>query len=128
MKTIDLNADIGEANTPEWAASEAAIVSAISSANIACGGHAGDAETMRLTVRNAKAAGVTIGAHPAYPDRENFGRRSFVLGQDIEAKALAETLREQIQSGFDYISYRKSKPRSYLSWWTQFRNGTSRSR
>ena len=96
MKTIDLNADIGEADTPEWAASEAAIVSAISSANIACGGHAGDAETMRLTVRNAKAAGVTIGAHPAYPDRENFGRTSLVLGQDIEAKALAETLRTQI--------------------------------
>ena len=96
MKTIDLNADIGEANTPEWAASEAAIVSAISSANIACGGHAGDAASMRLTVRNAKAAGVTIGAHPAYPDRANFGRKSLVLGQDIDAKALADNLRAQI--------------------------------
>ena len=96
MKTIDLNADIGEANTPEWAASEAAIVSAISSANIACGGHAGDAESMLQTVRNAKAAGVTIGAHPAYPDRENFGRRSLVIGKDIDAKALRETLRKQI--------------------------------
>ena len=96
MKTIDLNADIGEADTPEWAASEAAIVSAISSANIACGGHAGDAASMRLTVRNAKAAGVTIGAHPAYPDRANFGRTSLVLGQDIDAKALADSLRAQI--------------------------------
>ena len=98
MKTIDLNADIGEADTPEWAASEAAIVSAISSANIACGGHAGDAASMRLTVRNAKAAGVTIGAHPAYPDRVNFGRRSLVLGQDIDAKALADSLRAQIMN------------------------------
>ncbi|MEP3654231.1 MAG: 5-oxoprolinase subunit PxpA [Litorimonas sp.] len=96
MKTIDLNADIGEADTPEWAASEAAIVSAISSANIACGGHAGDAASMRLTVRNAKAAGVTVGAHPAYPDRENFGRKSLVLGEDIDAKVLADTLRVQI--------------------------------
>lgn len=96
MKSIDLNADIGEADTPEWAASEAAIVSAISSANIACGGHAGDTSSMRLTVRNAKAAGVTIGAHPAYPDRANFGRTSLVLGQDIDAKALADTLRAQI--------------------------------
>ena len=96
METIDINADIGEADTPEWAASEAAIVTAISSANIACGGHAGDANSMRLTVRNANAAGVTIGAHPAYPDRKNFGRTSLVLGQDIEAKALAETLRAQI--------------------------------
>lgn len=96
MTTIDLNADIGEADTPEWAASEAAIVSAISSANIACGGHAGDEASMRLTVRNAKAAGVTIGAHPAYPDRENFGRRSLILGQDIERDVLKASLRSQI--------------------------------
>jgi len=95
-RKIDLNADIGEADTPDWAASEAAIVNAISSANIACGGHAGDTASMRLTVRNAKAAGVTIGAHPAYPDRANFGRTSLVLGQDIDAKALSETLRAQI--------------------------------
>lgn len=96
MKTIDLNADIGEADTPDWAESEAAIVSAITSANIACGGHAGDAESMLLTVRNAKAAGVTIGAHPAYPDRKNFGRTSLVIGQDIDANVLRETLRQQI--------------------------------
>jgi len=96
MNTIDLNADIGEADNPDWAASEAAIVKAISSANIACGGHAGDAASMRLTVRNAKTEGVTIGAHPAYPDRENFGRTSLVLGEDIEAKVLSETLRTQI--------------------------------
>lgn len=96
MKTIDINADIGEADSSDWAASEAAIVQAISSANIACGGHAGDAASMRLTVRNAKAAGVTIGAHPAYPDRANFGRKSLDLGDDIEAKALSETLRAQI--------------------------------
>ncbi len=96
MKTIDLNADIGEANTPEWDAAEAAIVSAISSANIACGGHAGDAVSMRRTVRNARAAGVTIGAHPAYPDRANFGRTSLVIGEDITPAALKETLRVQI--------------------------------
>ena len=96
MKTIDLNADIGEADTPEWAASEAAIISAISSANIACGGHAGDRNSMGLTVRQAKAAGVTIGAHPAYPDRKNFGRLSLALGEDIEVKALSSTLRAQI--------------------------------
>jgi UPF0271 protein len=96
MKTIDLNADIGEADNPEWAASEAAILTAVSSANIACGGHAGDTDTMRTTVRLAKAAGVAIGAHPAYPDRENFGRRSLVLGEDISAEALSETLRAQV--------------------------------
>ena len=96
MKSIDLNADIGEADTPEWAAAEAAIISAISSANIACGGHAGDQGSMRLTVQTAKAAGVTIGAHPAYPDRENFGRTSLTLGEDITAKDLSAVLRGQI--------------------------------
>lgn len=96
MKSIDLNADIGEADTPDWAAAEADIVSAISSANIACGGHAGDNASMRRTVGNALAKHVTIGAHPAYPDRKNFGRLSLTIGQDIDAKVLAESLRRQI--------------------------------
>lgn len=96
MRTIDLNADIGEANTPEWEASEADILHHISSANIACGGHAGDDASMRRTIRGALEQGVTIGAHPAYPDRKNFGRQSLVLGQDIEAKALSESLMSQI--------------------------------
>lgn len=96
MKTIDLNADIGEADTPEWAAAEAAILSHISSANIACGGHAGDDTSMRKTVRGALAKGVVIGAHPAYPDRENFGRRSLVLDEDISEDELARSLNAQI--------------------------------
>lgn len=96
MKTIDLNADIGEADTPEWEAAEAAILSYISSANIACGGHAGDDDSMRKTVRGALANGVMIGAHPAYPDRENFGRRSLVLDEDIGEDELSRSLKEQI--------------------------------
>jgi UPF0271 protein len=96
MKTIDLNADIGEADTPEWEAAEAAILSHISSANIACGGHAGDDASMRKTVRGAMANRVVIGAHPAYPDRENFGRRSLVLDDDITEGDLARSLTEQI--------------------------------
>ena len=96
MKTIDLNADIGEADTPEWEAAEAAILSHISSANIACGGHAGDDSSMRKTVRGALANGVKIGAHPAYPDRENFGRRSLMLDEDISEEELAESLNAQI--------------------------------
>lgn len=96
MKTIDLNADIGEADTPEWEAAEAAILSYISSANIACGGHAGDDASMRKTVRGALAKGVAIGAHPAYPDRENFGRRSLELDKDIGEDELAGSLKTQI--------------------------------
>ena len=96
MTSFDLNADIGEADTPEWIASETAILSAITSANIACGGHAGNIETMRNTARQATQENVAIGAHPAFPDRENFGRQSLVLGDDISATDLKESLYSQI--------------------------------
>ncbi|ESJ22186.1 MULTISPECIES: 5-oxoprolinase subunit PxpA [unclassified Cupriavidus] len=66
---IDLNADLGEG-----CGSDEALLALISSANIACGWHAGDAATMLQTVQWALAKGVAIGAHPSYPDRENFGR------------------------------------------------------
>src|ERR1700681_1178690 len=68
---IDLNCDMGEL---EDARHEAALMQYITSANIACGGHAGDEATMERTVRLALARGVRIGAHPGYPDRANFGR------------------------------------------------------
>ncbi|MCO4862937.1 5-oxoprolinase subunit PxpA [Cupriavidus sp. WGlv3] len=66
---IDLNADLGEG-----CGNDEALLALISSANIACGWHAGDAATMVQTVKWALARGVAIGAHPSYPDRENFGR------------------------------------------------------
>jgi UPF0271 protein len=93
---MDLNADIGEADNPDWAKAEAQIMGTITSANIACGGHAGDETTMRETVRAAKAYNVVIGAHPAYPDRKNFGRYSLELGKDITEDALERALTEQI--------------------------------
>jgi UPF0271 protein len=68
---LDLNCDMGEL---EDAAHEAALMEHITSANIACGGHAGDETTMERTARLALARGVRIGAHPGYPDRANFGR------------------------------------------------------
>ena len=68
---IDLNCDMGEL---EDAAQEAALMEHVTSANIACGGHAGDEATMERTARLALARGVRIGAHPGYPDRANFGR------------------------------------------------------
>ena len=66
---IDLNADLGEG-----CGNDEALLALISSANIACGWHAGDAATMVQTVKWALEHGVAIGAHPSYPDRENFGR------------------------------------------------------
>jgi UPF0271 protein len=68
---LDLNCDMGEL---EDAQLEAALMEYITSANIACGGHAGDEATMERTARLAMARGVRIGAHPGYPDRANFGR------------------------------------------------------
>jgi 5-oxoprolinase (ATP-hydrolysing) subunit A len=77
--TIDLNADLGEGFGQSRAALDEALLDLVSSANIACGFHAGDAMTMRDTVRAASVRGVTIGAHPSYPDLPGFGRRELGL-------------------------------------------------
>lgn len=71
---IDLNADLGEGGEHDEA-----LLKLVSSANIACGFHAGDAETMRQSVRWGIDYGVAIGAHPGFPDRENFGRKEMHL-------------------------------------------------
>ena len=94
MKKIDLNADMGEYADDAQAEAERAIMGFISSCSIACGGHAGDAETMRRTVRLAKENNVSIGAHPSYPDRENFGRTRMTIELDV----LAASIQEQIAS------------------------------
>jgi 5-oxoprolinase (ATP-hydrolysing) subunit A len=73
--TVDLNADLGESFGSSRIFEDAALLELVSSANIACGYHAGDATTMRDTVNAAKIRGVTIGAHPSYPDLPGFGRR-----------------------------------------------------
>ncbi len=79
MAAIDLNADLGEG-----AAYDNELLAIVTSANIACGGHAGDAETMARTVRAAIVNGVAVGAHPGYPDKAGFGRESgFLRGDDL---------------------------------------------
>jgi UPF0271 protein len=83
---VDLNADLGEG-----AADDAELLTLVTSANIACGGHAGDARLMQATVRAALARGVAIGAHPSYVDREHFGRRELQLDpDDVRADVLAQ--------------------------------------
>lgn len=78
MRHIDLNADLGEGSPHD-----AELLTLVSSANIACGFHAGDAETMLASVRKAIRNNVAVGAHPSFPDRENFGRTAMVLPPDI---------------------------------------------
>jgi 5-oxoprolinase (ATP-hydrolysing) subunit A len=85
LLTIDLNADLGEGFGNSRASADEELLDSVSSANIACGFHAGDAVTMRQTVRAAKARGVSIGAHPSYPDIPGFGRRELGLSpREIE--------------------------------------------
>lgn len=74
MKSIDLNVDLGEGGGHDQA-----LMAYASSVNIACGGHAGDAKSIRHSIALAQQAKVAIGAHPGYEDRENFGRRPMHL-------------------------------------------------
>ena len=75
---LDINADLGEYDGPPPEPARA-LLRAVTSVNIACGWHAGDAVSMRLTIVEAAAFGVQIGAHPSYPDREGFGRRAMPM-------------------------------------------------
>lgn len=87
--TIDLNADLGEGMP-----GEPAILELISTANLAGGGHAGGGHVLEESVRWCRERGVAVGAHPSYPDRENFGRVSW-LGRS-DAQALIDSIAEQI--------------------------------
>ncbi|HEY0854227.1 MAG TPA: 5-oxoprolinase subunit PxpA [Devosia sp.] len=88
MTWLDLNADLGEGF-----GNDEAMLELVSSANIACGGHAGDHVTMVVALRAAKARGVTVGAHPGFADPENFGRRRLVL----PPQELDDTVRRQVR-------------------------------
>ncbi|MGC8484445.1 MAG: 5-oxoprolinase subunit PxpA [Candidatus Baltobacteraceae bacterium] len=87
VRRIDLNADLGEG-----CGDDEAILGIVTSANVACGGHAGDERSMRDTVRAARRCGVSVGAHPSYPDREGFGRRPM----DMRGESIAACVGEQI--------------------------------
>ncbi len=80
--SIDINCDMGESFGRYSIGDDAAIMPYITSANIACGMHAGDPSVMRQTIRLAKEHGVTIGAHPGWPDLQGFGRREMSLTPD----------------------------------------------
>jgi 5-oxoprolinase (ATP-hydrolysing) subunit A len=94
MRSIDLNCDMGELPEAIADGTQEALLRSITSANVACGGHAGDEKTMRMTIEQALRAGVAIGAHPGYPDRENFGR----LELKMPAEAVADSVCEQVRS------------------------------
>ena len=106
---IDLNCDMGELQDT---AHEAALMAFITSANIACGGHSGDAQTMERTARLALERGVRIGAHPGYPDRENFGRLEIVMTPE----AIADTVYSQI-ARLDDVEIGRASCRERVLWY-----------
>jgi UPF0271 protein len=108
--TVDLNADIGEGigNEPD-------LMPLLSSCNIACGGHAGTAETISMCVQLAKKYGVKIGAHPSFPDKVNFGR----INMDMSCSSLYQTVKNQIKDVMDiaranHVSLHHVKPHGAL--------------
>jgi 5-oxoprolinase (ATP-hydrolysing) subunit A len=85
-RVVDINADVGEGLEDER------LMPHLTSVSVACGGHAGDRETMTAALRAAKRHGLRVGAHPGYPDRDHFGRVDIGLDPDV----LADSLRQQL--------------------------------
>ncbi len=92
--SVDLNADLGEYTGLAGSARDAAIMGVVTSANIACGVHAGNLDVMKRTVDLAARRDVAIGAHPSFPDREGFGRREM----NISAPELTDQIASQIEA------------------------------
>lgn len=92
MTAIDLNADLGEWDGPGVSPVDERLLTLATSANVACGGHAGNAGVMLATVIRAKSLGVAVGAHPGYADREGFGRRELGLSPGEIGKQVADQI------------------------------------
>ena len=94
MKSIDLNCDMGELPKAIADGTQESLMPWITSANIACGGHAGDEETMSTTIEQAIRSKLALGAHPGYPDRANFGR----IERQMSVEAIADSVFEQVRT------------------------------
>ncbi len=94
MKCIDLNCDMGEIPEAIFDGTQESLMPYLTSASIACGGHAGDARTMKATIEQALRWKQAVGAHPGYPDQANFGRMEL----DLPPDAIADSVFEQVRS------------------------------
>ena len=112
---IDLNADLGE-GYGDWSMGEdAAMLDVVTTANIACGGHAGDARSMRAACRAAAARGVAITAHVAYPDLQGFGRRFLdIAPADLTDQVVVQVGTLQAMARAEGTSVRGVKPHGAL--------------
>ena len=91
VRRIDVNCDLGETPLSWWDSDEPSLLRLVTSANVACGGHAGDEASMLAICEEAARLGVAIGAQVSYPDRENFGR----VALEMPSLALAASLEQQ---------------------------------
>ncbi len=92
--SIDINCDLGESIEPDQWEKDALLMTYISSCNIACGGHAGNTQSIETSINNALKHKLKIGAHPSFPDKKNFGRKEM----DISEKDLRGALRSQLNT------------------------------
>src|SRR3984893_4292251 len=90
---VDLNCDMGEVPEAIADGTQEALMRSVTSVNVACGGHAGDEQTMKTTIEQALRWKVALGAHPGSPDRANFGRLELQLPLEAIADAVFEQLR-----------------------------------
>ncbi|MGC2725395.1 MAG: 5-oxoprolinase subunit PxpA [Candidatus Acidiferrales bacterium] len=93
MKRIDLNCDMGEMPEAISDGTQESLMPELTSVSIACGGHAGDSETMKATIEQALRHRVDVGAHPGYPDRANFGRLELNVPPEVIANSVFEQTR-----------------------------------
>ena len=109
MTSVDLNADMGESFGPWPMGNDAALLRIVSSANIACGFHAGDPDTMARTMDMAMTAGVALGAHPGFADLQGFGRRRISLS----ATELANMIQYQLGAAMALAQARGGRLRHF---------------
>lgn len=93
MKRMDLNCDMGEVPEAVADGTQESLMASLTSVNIACGGHAGDAQTMKATIEQALRWKLDVGAHPGYADRANFGRAELQLPPEWIADSVFEQVR-----------------------------------
>lgn len=101
MATIDLNADLGETVDGVPTADDEAMFAVVSSASVACGGHAGDAASMREAVERAARTGVALGAHPSFADAAGFGRTALAVPADLLRAQVRGQLEALVAAGAD---------------------------
>jgi UPF0271 protein len=115
MKSIDLNCDMGEVPEHISDGTQEALMRSITSVNIACGGHAGDAQTMATTIQQALRYKLAIGAHPGYADRANFGRIELNLSPEEVADSVYAQVRTLAEVAARYhANIRHVKPHGAL--------------